>query len=253
MPPLTGGPTDGLPFDRPDVVAGYEPRTELTPAETLVLGEYVAHGARVLDLGVGTGRTTELLSELAGDYLGIDIAPNMVQRARDLHPEVRFEVGDATHLEGIDDAAFDVVVFSFNGIDYIVDRAGRDRALDEVRRVLRPGGTFVFSSHDPRAVIARRNVELGPRGVAVAALQTFRRTTRRGSLRAIRSGEGRVLDAVHGGLLTYMATPEVVAADLARHGFVLERTVPGAHPAPGRRFGTEWWYYVARRGDATRR
>jgi SAM-dependent methyltransferase len=42
---------------------------------------------------------------------------------------------------------FDIVVFSYNGIDY-VPHDDRLRVLSEIRRVLRHGGTFAFSTHN---------------------------------------------------------------------------------------------------------
>ena len=54
---------------------------------------------------------------------------------------------DARDMRQFPDAAFDFVLFSFNGLDY-VDHEGRLQALGEVHRVLAPGGAFVFSTHN---------------------------------------------------------------------------------------------------------
>ena len=235
------------PFDRPEVVRWYERADALTPAEELLFDAWVPPGSRVLDLGVGTGRTTQRLARDAADYLGIDIAPSMIEAARRRHPDHRFEVGDATTLDGLDDASFDVVVFSYNGLDYVPGRAGRDLALGEIHRVLRPGGVLIHSSHDPRALVRRRNPELGAKGWAVAALQTARRVGRRAFTAALARGEGTIVDPVHGGLTTYMVTPRHGTAELRRHGLAPLVTVAGSAPHPGRRWGTDWWYYVSQR------
>lgn len=101
-------------------------------------------GARVLDLGVGAGRTTTFLAPRASTYLGIDLSRKMVRSARRRHPDVDLRVGDARHLSSVGDAACDVVVFSFNGIDAV---APGDRALvlGEMRRVLGDGGSLLVS------------------------------------------------------------------------------------------------------------
>jgi SAM-dependent methyltransferase len=54
---------------------------------------------------------------------------------------------DARRLEPFDDASFDFVLFSFNGLDHI-DHDGRVEALQEINRVLAPGGLFLFSAHN---------------------------------------------------------------------------------------------------------
>lgn len=99
---------------------------------------------RILDIGVGGGRTAKLLQD-KGDYVGIDYAPEMVARARANHPALRFEHMDARDLSAFSDGAFDLATFSYNGIDS-VDADGRIAVMREVCRVLSPGGLFVFST-----------------------------------------------------------------------------------------------------------
>jgi SAM-dependent methyltransferase len=234
-------------FDHPDAVAAYRAMTDLTPAEQHCFAAHIPVGARILDLGVGTGRTTPWLHQRASRYLGIDVAPAMVDAARALHPGVELEVGDATALTGLGDGEFDVVVFSFNGIDYLSD-ADRALALREVHRVLAPGGTFVLSTHQPRAVVATPPAE-GPvlRRAAVAVVGTLRRARRLVPTAAFRTGEGWVLDPAKGGLLTHHATPRHVVRELDAHGFAVVEQVPGDHPRRAAAWRTPWWYYVATR------
>jgi ubiquinone/menaquinone biosynthesis C-methylase UbiE len=104
----------------------------------------ILDGARVLDLGFGTGRTTSWLAPRAGEYVGIDVSPGMVHAARRRHPGVDLRVGDARRLDGLQDGSFDVVVFSFNGIDAI-PHGERDATLREIRRVLVDGGHALLS------------------------------------------------------------------------------------------------------------
>jgi SAM-dependent methyltransferase len=99
----------------------------------------------VLDIGVGGGRTTELLEPKARSYVGIDVAPEMLSLARSRFPDVDLRLGDAVDLAGLADAAYDFVVFSFNGLDS-VDHDARRAALAAMARVTRPGGRVLFSS-----------------------------------------------------------------------------------------------------------
>lgn len=102
-------------------------------------------GGRVLDLGVGGGRTTGILLPLAGSYAGIDSSPEMIELARERYPEADLRVGDARDLPGVEDESCEVVVFSFNGIDS-VEHDDRARVLGEARRVLAPGGHLLVST-----------------------------------------------------------------------------------------------------------
>lgn len=104
----------------------------------------IAH-PRILDIGVGGGRTTPLLLPGSSGYLGIDYTEEMVRMARTKHPDVPFKTMDAREVMGLADGRFDRAVFSYNGIDS-VDGDGRLRVLGEVSRVLRSGGQFAFST-----------------------------------------------------------------------------------------------------------
>lgn len=116
-------------------------------------------GASVLDLGCGTGRATQPLSARGFDVTGVDLSKPMVDEARSIYPRLDFTVGDATDLH-FRDGVFDHVLFTYYGLDYIHPEPERIRAMQEIHRVLKPGGTFVFSSHNwwnvPLSVLYRR-------------------------------------------------------------------------------------------------
>jgi len=102
---------------------------------------------RILDIGVGGGRTVKALREISDDYIGIDYVQKMVDHCRRRFPGVRFEKADARSMPQFEDRSFDLVVFACNGI-CMVDHEGRIAILKEVRRVLRPGGVFIFSTYN---------------------------------------------------------------------------------------------------------
>jgi SAM-dependent methyltransferase len=138
-----------------EVVADYGWRDDLHESERAALETIVeaVRGRRILDLGVGAGRTVKSLRELSHDYVGVDYVPEMVDYCRQRFPDVRFERCDARSMPQFADGSFDLVVFSCNGI-CMVGHPGRLRIFSEVRRVLAPGGYFVFSTsnrNDPSA------------------------------------------------------------------------------------------------------
>ena len=115
-----------------------------------------------LDVGTGTGAAALAIAERFPEarVVGVDIAPEMVERARQKtrdRPNLSFEVGDASSLP-YDDASFDLVTAA-NMIPF----------FDELARVVRPGGTVVvaFSLGAATPIYVpndRMRQELGSRG-----------------------------------------------------------------------------------------
>jgi ubiquinone/menaquinone biosynthesis C-methylase UbiE len=100
----------------------------------------VETGDAVLDLGCGSGYAARALRERgAGRAYGLDGAPEMVHNARSYtdDPGVGFLVGEFEHLPFATDSLDHA--FSMEAFYYAGDPAA---ALAELRRVLRPGGTF---------------------------------------------------------------------------------------------------------------
>ena len=104
-------------------------------------------GEPVLDIGVGGGRTVPLMRLLTDAYTAVDFAPAMVSACQRKYPEADVRHADARDLSQFEDGRFGFVFFSFSGID-AVGHDDRKRVLAEVRRVLRPNGWFVFSTHN---------------------------------------------------------------------------------------------------------
>jgi SAM-dependent methyltransferase len=135
-------------WDTPLAAYAYRNADALFAPERAIIHALAAElcTGHVLDIGIGTGRTTRHLYPLCGRYVGIDYSAEMILRATERCPDADLRLMDARSLAEFADASFDVVMFSFNGIDY-VDHQDRLRILREVRRVLKPSGAFAFSSH----------------------------------------------------------------------------------------------------------
>lgn len=124
----------------------------LWESEKYVFGQYLQKSDKILDLGCGTGRTTFPLYTMGyEDIIGLDLTPEMIEIAKELNGhfgvEIPFEVADARALK-FGEELFDVVIFSFNGLMSIPNIAEREKALQEIARVLKSGGLFIFTTHD---------------------------------------------------------------------------------------------------------
>ena len=102
---------------------------------------------RILEIAAGTGVATRAMADALPDaeIVATDLNPAMLEQARAIgtsHP-VQWQQADAMALP-FDDGAFDAVVCQF-GVMFFPDKS---RAFAEVRRVLKPGGTFLFNVWD---------------------------------------------------------------------------------------------------------
>lgn len=94
---------------------------------------------KILDIGCGTGALAKEIGNL-GDYYGIDVSEKAVDFCKKRGIK-NVEQGDAIHIPyGADH--FDMVL-ALDVIEHIDDDSG---ALDEVRRVLRPGGIAIVTA-----------------------------------------------------------------------------------------------------------
>ena len=123
----------------------------------------------VLEIAIGTGLNLAHYPPSAR-VTGIELSPAMLELAREraaaLGREADLRVGDATALDLPDDS-FDTAVSTFT-LCSIPDPAA---AVAEVRRVLRPGGRFVFAEHvrSPGIVVRAGQRLLNPLAVRFQA------------------------------------------------------------------------------------
>jgi SAM-dependent methyltransferase len=98
-----------------------------------------------VEIGAGLGRICLALADRFDRVVGVDISPEMVERARALvtAPNVTFAVGSGSTLDGVETATADLVV-SFTVFQHIPDVSVIEDYIAEAGRVLRPGGVFAF-------------------------------------------------------------------------------------------------------------
>ncbi|EON76933.1 hypothetical protein ADIS_2594 [Lunatimonas lonarensis] len=97
---------------------------------------------KLLEVGCGEGRGVEVLAPNAASYLGLDKIPDVIDRLRERFPDCSFEQSVIPPLSTLPSDTFDCVV-SFQVIEHIQD----DRHfLEEIYRVLKPGGNAIIST-----------------------------------------------------------------------------------------------------------
>jgi SAM-dependent methyltransferase len=233
------------------------------PGERVALTCVKADAANqpILDLGVGAGRTVPLLLEISKDYVGLDYTPELVRACQQKHPSVRVLHGDARDLTQFADESFQLVVFSFNGID-AVNADDRLSVLREVRRVLRPGGAFLFSSHNrngpgPREKLSfgidrtRNPVKLAERfmvavlhaGRTVRNYESYSKLNYDGDAYSIRNASAHN----HGILIHYISLQRQMS-QLDSIGFqpapLVFASSDGRRLSPGDDTNDAWWFHV---------
>lgn len=113
----------------------------------------------VLDIGCGTGHSSDLIARSGATVIGVDIAKDMVDYARSSFPRIDFQIGSIENL-AFGDNEFDVV-YAANSVQYAADL---NIALQELKRVCKPSGLIVAGLFGPPDRVAYKPVleALGP-------------------------------------------------------------------------------------------
>lgn len=142
-----------------------------------------AQPGRAIDLGCGTGTNVVYLARLGWEAIGVDFAPRAIAVARrkaadaGVAARARFTAADVTDLRVLDpgfDLALDMGCF------HSLPAPSRDRYVAELRRLLRPGATYLLYAFKPS----------GPRG-GVAEAEVRARFSADLDLVAVEEGVGR--------------------------------------------------------------
>lgn len=142
------------------MAAGWDARVSEVRTTALEAGlSRVPPPRAALEVGTGTGSGAAAIAERfpEAEITAVDLSEEMVRRARDHLPNVRFEVADAAELP-FPDASFDLV--AQNNVPVY---------FSEIARVLAPGGRVLITStfgpatpyYTPHKVLSRRFAKLG--------------------------------------------------------------------------------------------
>jgi len=106
---------------------------------------------RLLEIGCGEGRGIEVLAPRADAYLGLDKIHEVIERLKLKYPQYSFEQSVIPPLSSLETNTFDCIV-SFQVIEHIEE----DRLfLEEIYRVLKPGGKAIISTPNIRYSLSR--------------------------------------------------------------------------------------------------
>ena len=152
-------------YESEDVIRYYAKQSDLQKPEITILTilKNKLPKMKMLDIGVGAGRTSNHFAFLAKEYMGIDYSSQMINACLKKFPDtpqkITFLTADARTMKSFKDNTFDFVLFSFNGIDYM-DHEDRLTTLSEIRRITRAGGYFCFSSHNLNFLLNKCSINL---------------------------------------------------------------------------------------------
>jgi len=109
------------------------------------LAERVGDSGTICDLGCGPGHIAGYLQQRGADVCGIDLSPQMVEQAMQLHPNILFQQGDMRDLAAVADESFGGIAAFYSIIHIPPPQV--TRALRTLRRVLQPDGWLLLTFH----------------------------------------------------------------------------------------------------------
>ena len=105
-----------------------------------------ASSLSILDVGCGPGATDALIAPRFRSVHGVDVAAGIIDKAAEMNPGVDYHAYDGSTLpfeENSVDVSFAICVL------HHVEPPARQRFVDEMQRVTRPGGLVVIFEHNP--------------------------------------------------------------------------------------------------------
>ena len=125
---------------------------ERTELEVEFVTSQIKPAGRVLDVPCGTGRIAVPLAERGFDVAGLDISEAVLAVAREAGPSLDLRQGDMRELPW-PDRSFDAVLNLWTAFGYFETQEEDERVLDEIARVLSPGGVFVLDTVNQAALL----------------------------------------------------------------------------------------------------
>lgn len=146
-----------LDYRAPDMEQFFETGHRVIEESLLEAPVQPARRGRAIEIGSGLGRICLALRDHFDEVVGVDIAPAMVEQARELvqREGVTFQLGDGHSLAGIEDESADFMV-TFTVFQHQPTTDAIAAYVHEAGRVLRPGGVLAAQWNNQPAAAYRR-------------------------------------------------------------------------------------------------
>lgn len=139
-------------YESAAVVKKYKREKFILPPERSLLNIlHTRHRSSMLDLGVGTGRTTQYFAPHFEKYCGIDYSAGMITACKNRYPELNFLVADVTDMPEFNEG-FDFIFFSSQGICNLEKMEDIENLIFRSIDLLNPGGIFAFSIQNANSI-----------------------------------------------------------------------------------------------------
>ena len=103
-------------------------------------------GARILEVGCGTGFHTHVLTRMGFECVGVDQSQAGIDHARTQHPKCTYYCCDALKEMPVEQGSFDVVLArGFSPYHYDLSSETALRSTAHLLKYLKPGGVFVMT------------------------------------------------------------------------------------------------------------
>jgi SAM-dependent methyltransferase len=150
---ISGGLWDYL--HDPELARDYESSIQDSPLinfDVDFVRRFFPESGRLVDLGCGTGRLLRVLARQGAWTLGVDLSEEMLrivgEKARGEGLTIHRLKANLVELECLADQSFDQAACLFSTLGMVAGAANRQRVVQHVFRLLRPGGTFVLHVHN---------------------------------------------------------------------------------------------------------
>ena len=145
-------------FEEPEIVSNYDAYYDTDKGKMVdeiekgIIAEYLfsLKEKELLELGCGTGHWTAFFEEKGFDVIGIDISCEMMEKAASKGLKAKFHVGDAERLPFFDESIENVA--SITMLEFVKNQ---EVVIQEIYRVLKPGGYAIFGLLGDKSPIAK--------------------------------------------------------------------------------------------------